>query len=106
LGPAPIDQVIFAARQRAADLGNASWAVDPVEVTRRDGPSFGIDPRYSLSLAGEERDPVSLATKAIVRVARQPDPLLVTLDQPIRTGPGGVWAIASITLAPPDGSPT
>jgi hypothetical protein len=101
LGPTPVDQVIFAARQRAADRGAASWAIDPVEVTRRDGPSFGIDPRDSLRLDGEDRDPVSLASRAIVRVARDPDQLLVTLEQPIRSGPGGVWAIESITLAPP-----
>jgi hypothetical protein len=105
LGAAPVDQVIFAARQRAADRGDASWAINPVEVTRRDGPSFGIDPRFSLRLDGEDRDPVSLASRALVRVARDPEPLLVTLEQPIRTGAGGVWAIESISLAPPDAGP-
>jgi hypothetical protein len=106
LGPTPVDLVIFAARQRAADRGAVPWAIDPVEVTRRDGPSFGIDPRNSLRLDGEDRDPVTLASRKIVRVARDPDPLLVSLEQPIRTGPGGVWAIESISLAPPDASST
>jgi hypothetical protein len=63
LGPTPMDPVIFAARQRAADRGAAPWAVDPVEVTRRDGPSFGVDPRNSLRLDGEDRDPVTLASR-------------------------------------------
>ncbi len=103
LGPAPIDPVIFAARQRAADRGEASWAIDPVEVTRRDGPSFGIDPRDSLALDGADRDPVSLNSRAVVRVYRTPEPLLVTLEQPIRSGQGGVWAIQSVRVAPRDG---
>jgi hypothetical protein len=100
LGPAPMDPVIYAARQRAADRGEATWAADPLQVTRRDGPSFGIDPRDSIAVDGEDRDPVSLNSRTIVRVAHVPDALLVTLEQPVRTGPGGVWAITSVRTAP------
>ena len=102
LGPAPIDPVIFEARQRSADRGEATWAIDPLQVARRDGPSFGIDPRDPIAVDGEDRDPVSLNSRTIVRVVRDAGPLLVTLEQPIRVGRGGVWAIASVRTAPRD----
>ena len=46
-------------------------------------------------------DPITLVPKASVLVAHSDRPLLVTVEQPIRPGPGGVWAIAAVKVAPP-----
>jgi hypothetical protein len=100
LGPAPVDRAIYTARQNAADRGQVPWAVDPLAVLHRDGPSFGISPSDRTNLAGADQDPTTLVPRVRVKVQHSDQELIVTLIQPIRTGPGGVWAIASIELAP------
>jgi hypothetical protein len=100
LGPAPIDRAIYTARQNAADRGQVPWAVDPVAVTHRDGPSFGIGPTDTADLVRVDQDPTTLVPRAVVSVQHGDQALAVDLIQPVRPGPGGVWAIASVELAP------
>lgn len=99
IGPAPIDRAIYTARQNAADRGQLAWATDPIQVVHRDGPSFGINSGDRATLNQRDVDPVTLTPRCTVIVEHGGEPLLVTLIQPIRRGPGGVWAISNIRLA-------
>ncbi len=101
LGPAPIDRIIYTARQNAADRGQASWAIDPLQVLHRDGPSFGIRPTDLVTLLGQDVDPVTLIPRLSVVVLHDDRLLRVRLIQPIRAGAGGVWVIADIAVVPP-----
>jgi hypothetical protein len=101
LGPAPVDRYIYIARQHAVDLGQIPWAVDPVDVVHRDGPSFGISASDQATLLGKTSDPVTLVPQANVFVQHGNQPLVVIVEQPIKTGPGGVWAIAEVRVATP-----
>jgi hypothetical protein len=100
LGSAPIDRALYTARQNAADRGQIPWAIDPVAVVHRDGPSFGIGSADGAILAGEDQDPTTLVPRASVKVQHGDQVLTVDLIQPIHTGLGGVWAISSVELAP------
>jgi len=101
LGPAPIDRVIFAARQSAADRGGIPWATDPVQEALHDGPSFGWNSSDAARLVSRDQDPTTLLPRAVVEVRHGSQVIQVTLVQPIRSGKGGVWAIARVELAPP-----
>jgi hypothetical protein len=98
LGPEPVDRVIYTLRQKAADRGQLSWATDPRQVVHRDGPSFGLDATDPATLVQQDNDPVTLLPRAQVRVLQQMQRYLVTLEQPIKTGPGGVWAITNLAV--------
>lgn len=99
LGPAPVDRAIFTARQNAVDRGLILWATDPVAVARHDGPSFGWNAADPAFLLGESENPKTLGSQVLVQVKHQDQRIVVTLEQPIRTGPGGVWAITAVKLA-------
>lgn len=96
LGPTPVDRAIYGARQNAVARGAIPWATDPLEVVHHDGPSFGLDPSAESVLIRKDVDPSTLTPRAFVRVRQRGHSYLVTLIQPIQTGPGGVWAIAAI----------
>ena len=99
-GSAPIDRVIFTARQNAADRGGIPWAIDPVQEALHDGPSFGWSSSDAAWLVAQDQDPTTLAPRAVVAVQHAGQVIQVTLVQPIRSGKGGVWAIARVELAP------
>ena len=101
LGPAPVDRTIYTARQNAVDRGLIPWAIDPIQVVHRDGPSFGIKPSDAASLLDQGTDPVTLEPQAEVLVHHDERLLLVTLEQPIKSGPQGIWAITALKEAPP-----
>ncbi|HVC32152.1 MAG TPA: hypothetical protein VNL16_01445 [Chloroflexota bacterium] len=101
LGPAPVDRAIYTARQDAADHGGIAWATDPVQVVHRDGPSFGLDSSDSAEILRRDTDPVSLVPRAFVVIHQGQRTYLVTLIQPIRSGPGGVWAIEAVATYSP-----
>ena len=73
------------------------------QVVHRDGPSFGIKPSDSATLLDRGNDPMTLVPQANVLVHHDDLLLVVTLEQPIKAGPGGIWAIASLRDAPPTG---
>ncbi len=98
VGPAPVDKIIYQARQNAVAKGVIPWATDPVQVVHHDGPSFGIRPDSLASLVGTDKDPSTLLPRATVSVVQDNQPLLVTLVQPIKSGSGGVWAISAIAI--------
>lgn len=100
LGSVPIDRIIYGARQRAADRGQLPWAIDPIQVVHRDGPSFGINSGDKATLLRQDVDPVTLIPRATVLVHHGDRLLVVTLEQPIKAGPGGIWAIARLRDAP------
>ena len=100
LGPAPIDRVIYAARQNAADRGQLPWAIDPIQVVHRDGPSFGINPGDAATVLQRDSDPSTLIPRVTVLVHHGDQIIMVTLEQPIKAGSGGIWAIAELRLAP------
>jgi len=95
-GSIPVDRAIYIARQSAVERGLIPWATDPVEVVHHDGASFGIEPSARANLAGRDVDPNTLIPRAEVEVQQNGQALVVTLIQPIQTGPKGVWAIAEI----------
>jgi len=96
IGEVPVDRAIYAARQNAVKGGGVPWATDPVQVVHHDGPSFGLQPNDPVQLLREDVDPVSLVHRAFVVVRQNNHAYLVTLVQPIKTGDGGVWAIAAV----------
>jgi len=98
LGPAPVDRAIYTARQNAADRGGIPWAIDPVQVAQRDGPSFGWNASDQAFLLAQDQDPKTLGPRAMVEVNHGDQLIVVTLVQPIRVGKGGVWAIAQVDL--------
>lgn len=100
LGSVPIDRAIYAARQNAADRGIIPWALDPIQVVHRDGPSFGISPSDSASLIGKDTDPVTLLPRANVLVHHENLMLVVTLEQLFKPGAPGIWAITEIRENP------
>lgn len=100
LGTVPVDRAIYTARQNAVDRGALSWALDPVQVVHYDGPSFGINPSDPTSLLGRDTDPVTLVPRANVLAHQGNQMLLVTLEQLIKPGSGGIWAITAVEEAP------
>lgn len=96
LGPAPIDRAIYTARQNAVDRGAIAWATDPIEVVHHDGPSFGLNPDDPAQIVRRDADPASLVPRVLVQVRQGDSQYLVTLIQPIRSGEGGIWAIAEV----------
>jgi hypothetical protein len=100
LGPVPVDRAIYAARQNAADRGIIPWALDPLQVVHRDGPSFGINPSDQASLIGKDTDPVTLLPRANVLAHQSNLMLVVTLEQLFTPGPRGIWAITDLRESP------
>ena len=96
IGQIPVDRAIYTARQNAVERGLIPWATDPIEVVRHDGSSFGLQPSDAARLAGQDVDPTTLVPRAKVTVEQGGQALVVTLIQPIQTGPKGVWAISEI----------
>ncbi|HLG50233.1 MAG TPA: hypothetical protein VKY56_01170 [Chloroflexota bacterium] len=104
LGDVPVDQAIYTARQHAADAGGIPWALDPIAVVQRDGASFGLRPDAPVRLIQISSRPHARST-AIIEVDQDHQTFRVTLVQPVRSGPGGVWAIAHIERVSSSASP-
>jgi hypothetical protein len=63
--------------------------------------SFGIAPDDEATMEAPDVDPVTLVPRVRIKVTHGDLPLQVTVVQPIRTGPGGVWAISQVRVVPP-----
>lgn len=100
LGSVPVDRAIYGARQNAADRGIIPWALDPIQVVHRDGPSFGISPSDHAALIGKDLDPVTLLPRANVLVHHGDMLLVVTLEQLFKPGAQGIWAITELRENP------
>jgi len=91
-------QPVFVDLERAAwfqdqvDRGHEVWRLDPVEVARRDGRMAGFRLTDEFRLFGVE------AGIALVEAAHQGRVYFIRLQQPVRAGPGGIWAIDAIDM--------
>ncbi|WP_067931817.1 hypothetical protein [Alicyclobacillus kakegawensis] len=80
--------------QHSADAGRNLWRLDPIRTAQVVGSqSLGFRPNDVYTFVERYRDPGSGLQHAIVRVQHGPCRYVVTLYQPVRQGPRGIWVM-------------
>jgi len=76
--------------QRAADVGDQPWRLDPVDVARADATVLGFGQSDPMELVEEKTG------YARVRAQHAGTTYDILVTQPARLGPTGVWVVESV----------
>ncbi|MHB9144196.1 MAG: hypothetical protein ACYC5Y_02550 [Symbiobacteriia bacterium] len=97
-GSVPMDPVHLKGVQAAADAGRNPASLQPVETVRSAAADLGLDLQQDAVRLDYAVAPGagSGASEAYVDVLHAGREYVVQLIQPVRSGPGGIWAVNSV----------
>ncbi|WP_236693029.1 hypothetical protein [Aneurinibacillus tyrosinisolvens] len=91
----------FISIQEFVDHGGNPWRLNPVETARRVGIAhLGFSPNDTFTFQGYYYDYDSGLNHALVRATHGPCRFVIDLYQPVKQGPGGIWAVETVTRLP------